>query len=287
MQNKNAFQQDLLSYRRNNFKTLGPYAFCIYMVLFWVDYNLVKTNIWTFFWLRLIFILPMITLSQLSGKMNKKTIDLAIMVSFISTSLGLSLISYHLGGIVSDYYFGLLIISFVQYAFTPLPLRKTIILDALNGIIFFSINLYQFDFPQEEIVKQVSNFLSFVLLKYIVVNRSNTLLSDSLKKAAIEEELRGKKILQKVFGELCHLFNNPLFISISVLKKTQKKIEDPEISHCLDKALLANQRMEIVLRKMLELQESQEIHPQELMNFSFDKESFNSSVMAEDSNKSV
>ena len=60
---KDDLDSALLKYRRDNFKTLGLYAFVIYMILFLVDYDLAKRDMWLFFTLRLTFILPLISLS--------------------------------------------------------------------------------------------------------------------------------------------------------------------------------------------------------------------------------
>ncbi len=253
---KDDLDSALLKYRRDNFKTLGLYAFVIYMILFLVDYDLAKRDMWLFFTLRLTFILPLISLSLFSGRLKGHQIDYAIMISFISVCTGVSLISYQLGGLTSDYYFGLIIVSFVQFAFTPLSLRQTIFLDIFNGVVFFIVNIYSFDFPYEVILKQLSNFLCFTVLKFIVVNRSYKLLKDALTKTALEEELKGQGKIRRVLGELCHLFNNPLFISMSILKNIKKQnTTDSDLQRSLNKALEANKRMEGVLKNMLEVQE--------------------------------
>jgi hypothetical protein len=189
-------------------------------------------------------------------KVDSKHFDIVTFFCFISLAFGISIISYLIGGIASDYYFGIIIISFVQFAFLPINFRLTLTLDILFFVIFFLINTVPFNYPSEEIIKQVSNFGSFSLLKFFVVRRSHSLIIDALRKVSLERELENQKHAQKILGELCHLFNNPLFISMSIIKKLSgQKDLDPDNQKKLAKAYESNNRMAKVLRRMLDITE--------------------------------
>ena len=261
--------KSLQEFKRENFKLLGPFAFLVYIGLSFVDSSLSDKGLTLFIGLRFLFILPTITLSTFSRRVPLKNIDLIIFISFLSAGLGVSIISYYLGGISSDYYFGLIIVSFVQYAFAPLDRGLTILLDVLLFTIFFSINVFPFEFPPNEIVKQVSNYLSFFILKIIVVLKSRELIIGALNKERLEQELESQRKIQSVLGELCHLFNNPLFISMSILKKIKKNrnLPDSEMNN-LNKVFESNERMEKVLKKMLDItsKDDAKVDPKDFLN---------------------
>lgn len=251
--------KDFLRYKRSNYKSLGFYAFIIYIALCATDANSFGGQIGLFFLLRFIFILPMLLFSQFSMNFNNNSLDAAVMFSFFWVSLGVSIISYTLGGLTSDYYFGMVIVSFVQYAFTPLSFKKALVLDIFCGGSFFIINTMPDEIPNELIIKQATNYLSFILLKYAVVNKSQRLIKDALKKVSLEEELKNKKNIQSIFGELCHLFNNPLFISLSLLNKIKRGTKDIQMRQNLEKIIESNKRMETVVKRMLELHDSEDV----------------------------
>lgn len=249
---KNDLQNSLQNFKKLNFKFLGPIAFLVFVLLSFVDNSLSSKGLFFFMALRFLFVLPTLFFSQITHRFSLEKIDWIIFISFLFAGTGVAVISYFLGGIQSDYYFGLIIVSFVQYAFAPLNRNLTIALDTLFFVIFFGLNTIPFDFPVNEITKQISNYLSFAILKFVIVIKSQGLVVDALKKVRLERELENQKNIQKVLGELCHLFNNPLFISMSLLKKLIKNnnLSEEERSK-LDKIYHSNERMNRVLRKML------------------------------------
>ena len=251
---KSDLQHSLQKFKQDNFKVLGPTAFFIYICLAFVDQGLSERGLAFFLVLRLIFVFPTLFLSLLVDKVSPKKVDIVIFLGFLFAGAGVSVISYFLGGIQSDYYFGLIIVSFVQYAFAPLDRYYSIVLDIAFLLMFFALNTIPFEYPSEEIIKQVSNFVSFLILKFMVVLRSRNVVIDAIKKVRLERELEGQKNIQKVLGELCHLFNNPLFISMSLLKKLKKGngLSESEKSS-LSKIYESNERMNKVLQKMLKI----------------------------------
>lgn len=247
-------ERSLNLFKQESFKILGPFAFFIYLAMSFADSSLSEKGLWFFIGIRALFVMPTLVLSLLIERIDLKYAEPAIFFGFLSPGLGIAFISYLLGGLTSDYYFGVLIVSFVQYAFTPLSRGMTFLLDIILFAAFFSLNILPFDIPIDEITKQISNYLSFVTLKLVMVRKSHNLISDALKTSQLEKELDTQRYLQKLMGELCHLFNNPLFISMNMLKKLRKGEhllkEDTEK---LDKIYESNQRMDKVLKKMLSL----------------------------------
>ncbi len=249
-------QEAFQLYRKENIKVLGLLAIVIYTLLAFVDSGLAKESIWVLITIRFLFALPTALFALFVDKINPKHFDAVTFFCFIFLALGISIISYLIGGIESDYYFGLIIISFVQFAFLPINLKLTLCLDLLFFAIFFLINTIPFNYPSEEIIKQASNFFSFSLLKFFVVRRSHSLIMDALRKVSLERELENQKHTQQILGELCHLFNNPLFISMSIIKKLSgKKDLDPESQKKLTKVYESNNRMAKVLKRMLDITE--------------------------------
>jgi hypothetical protein len=194
---------------------------------------------------------------------SSKQIAIISYLSFVFSGLGVAVISYFLGGIVSDYYFGVLIISFLQFTFVPLAKRWSILLDFIYIIFFFGLNTYNHDYDQALLVRQVSNYLSFALFKFIAVNRSRKHIYDSIENISLLKELNSRTNVQNIFGELCHLINNPLFISTNVTKKAMKNIpptpENVKTHKLLTKSLTAQYRIGTVIEKMLSLQSDKEV----------------------------
>lgn len=241
-------------YRRENFKKLGMVAFVIYTLLAFTDYSLLKKNLPLLLVLRIIFITPTALASIVIDRFPSKYTDLFIFSSFFIASLGVSMISYLLGGIGSDYYFGIIIICFVQYSFVPIRFKYLLVFDVLIYLMFFSLNTIPFDYEMNEILKQSSNYWSFSILKLFLASRSEGMLKDALVKTTLEQELEGKKKFQLVLGELLHLLNNPLFISMGLIQRlTKDEVISPENQAKLEKIQEANYRMEKVLKKIREV----------------------------------
>lgn len=251
-------QESFQEFKRENFILLGPIASLIFLSLSLVDHSIVQTDVsfWSFFLVRLGFIAPTLAISFIIKGIQRRSVDLAIFFSFLFPGIGISIISVLLGGIKSDYYFGLLIISFVQFSFVPIRPNLTLVLDILLFALFFSINCALAEYSQAELIKQVSNYLSFALLKFFIVRKSSSMMLSALKSIDYEKQLDNQKNLQGVLGELCHLFNNPLFISMSLIKKIKKeKRLEEDLQEKVDKIYDANERMSNVLQKMLNLTE--------------------------------
>lgn len=257
-------------YRRENFKKLGPVAFVIYTLLAFTDYSILQKNLGILLVLRVLFVTPTAFLSLMIDRLSPRNIDAILFASFISATIGVSVISYLLGGIKSDYYFGVVIISFLQYAFVPMRFKYQVIFDVIAFTVFFIPNIVPFETETSEIVKQTTNYLSFIILKVVLAIKSEGLLKDALNKTVLEKELENKRKFQLVLGELLHLLNNPLFISMGL---TQRIIKDneltPENDKKLEKIQEANFRMEKVLRRIREIQQERRA-PEDPQNFNFD-----------------
>ncbi len=256
---ENELFESFQDYKRENFLSLGKAATLIYILLSLVDYSLAKENLIYFILARCFFILPTAFFTFFKKGLDHKSIDSVIFVSFLSPGIGVALISVMLGGLSSDYYFGLLIISFAQFSFVPMGRKLTLLLDFIYFYFFFGLNILLADFNQDLLVKQISNYLSFSVLKFFVVQRSSSLILDALRNLQLRRQLHNQKEIQSLLGELCHLFNNPLFISMTLIRKLRKSrgIEN-EDQVKLDKIFEANERMSRVLQKMLAVTEKSE-----------------------------
>jgi hypothetical protein len=251
-------QQSFQEFKRENFVLLGPIASLIFILLSVVDTSTSSTSydFWYFFFVRFLFVLPTFVFSILIKKVESSSVDLAIFFSFLFPGIGISIVSLMLGGLSSDYYFGLLIISFVQFSFVPIRPKLTLSLDILLFVIFFGVNTYFSEYQSSELVKQVSNYLSFALLKFFIARKSSSLMLNALKSIDYKKQLDNQRNIQGVLGELCHLFNNPLFISMSLIKKIKGEEELKEkVLERVNKIYEANERMNKVLQKMLALTE--------------------------------
>jgi len=246
-----------------NFMAMAPVACILYFSLGFVDASLAQGNKAFFLGLRLLFGLP--TLVSFLWVKYKGFEHIAVLsfLSFVFSGTGVGVISYYLGGITSDYYFGLLIISFLQFTFLPLDTKWCILLDLYWITFFMVINTYDRPYEMELVIKQASNYLSFVIFKFIAASKSRKLIYDNFEKVSLEKELTFKNNVQKLFGELCHLINNPLFISKSVVKKVIRKTpdrdENKQTFELLEKSLGAQKRIQVVVTKMLELQSADDI----------------------------
>lgn len=256
------------SFRRENFFTMARIGTLIYLFLSYIDSFMVTDRTLLYlFMVRLIFIAPTIALYFLLRKGFIKGLDLPILTVFISAAIGVSYIAYLGGGLSSDYYFGLVIVSFVQFTFVPLSLGKAIFLDAVFLLVYFPANYLNFEYDQLVIIKQVSNYLTFSIMKFFAVTRSRNLIINGFKNIALEKELTHKERVQFLFGKLCHLLNNPLFISMNMVKKVDQTNLNEDDRDRLARSIRAQNRMTRVLRRMLELHHDQEVDLERYQDF--------------------
>ncbi len=238
---------------KENFLFVAPYIIFVYPLLSIVDAQLAKGNFLFFLFLRVIFLLPLITSYFIVKKHLKSwSIYFHVYAQFFFLGLGVCTTSYFLGGLSSDYYFGLIIISFLQYTFLPLKARNGLILDIFYMLAFFTINTYEIEFSEDLLLKQMTNFVSFVVFKYLASRRSQKLIYGSMHRYSLDKELNDNEEAAQLFGELCHLISNPLFISQSLVKKASLITKESEIENMLSKSITAHERISQVVKKMLE-----------------------------------
>lgn len=245
-------------YKLENIHKLFAIAFFLYILIAFIDYSLAKKDFLLFFFNRLAFVLPYTVLYFANHKLNPNKVDLYGLIIFTGLAGGASTASYMLGGLKSDYYFGVVVISFAQFITMPLRPSKTIVMELIFIFIYFPLNYFAFDYPPELLSKQVSNYLSFALIKIAVSGRFRYQIIESFKSMELNRKLEKKETVQIVLGELCHLLNNPLFISTSLIKRLKKK-EDLKDDKDLNKAIEANDRMKEILHEMLKVQAQEEL----------------------------
>ncbi len=256
------------NFRRENFFTMSKIGVLVYLFLSYIDSFMVTDHSLLYlFMVRFVFILPTIFLYYFLKKGLVKSLDFCILTVFISAAIGVSYIAYLGGGLSSDYYFGLVIVSFVQFTFVPLSLRKAIFLDAIFLLVYFPVNYLSFDYEQLVLIKQSSNYVTFSIMKFFAVTRSRNLIINGFKNIALQKELTHKERVQYLFGKLCHLLNNPLFISINMVKRVDQTPLKEADRDRLDRSMRAQDRMGRVLRRMLELHQDREVDLEKYQEF--------------------
>lgn len=263
--------------KSQNLTKMALPAIAIFLINSLADYSLVKRDYLLFLGIRAIFITPYVLYLLFHKKINEKFIDSFVFLIFFGAAAGISVVSYFLGGLSTDYYFGVIVISFAQLAFVPLSLALSVALDLSMSFMFFVLNYLPFKHPDELLIKQIFNYASFSILKFIIVNRSKNLILTALSNIELKRELGEKTHVQKLLGELCHLFNNPLFISMTIIKKLKRsefKVDKEEVQRSLEKAYEANKRMADVASKMLELYKRKDDDFQRQKDFLYETNEF-------------
>ena len=252
---KNIYERYFDDLLKENFFLVVPYIIVVFPLLGLIDAEVAKTTPYFYIFLRFLFVIPIIiSYILLKKNMDKIPIICHIYSQFLLLGVGVCVVSYYLGGITSDYYFGLIIISFLQFTFMPLKANKGLFLDILYFIFFFVLNFIPFDHDTSLLFKQMTNYISFIFFKYISSRRSQDLIYGSMHRYSMDKDLNDNEEAAQVFGELCHLISNPLFISQTVVKNAIKmsKNLDPDIEAMLNKSLWAQDRISDVVKKMLE-----------------------------------
>lgn len=254
MVNEKEIQDGFEAYRRENYFVMSRVGILLYLFLSYIDSFMVLDYSYLYLLgVRCIFITPAIVFYILLKKEIVQNLDLCILSVFTSAAIGVSYIAYLGGGLASDYYFGLVIISFVQFTFIPMGLKKAVSLDLIFLLIYFPLNYFAFDLPELLLIKQLSNYLTFSIMKFFAVTRSRQLIINGFKNFSLEKELIHRERVQFLFGKLCHLLNNPLFIAVNMVRKIDASSLKSDDSERLQKTQAAQERMTKVLRRMQEL----------------------------------
>lgn len=123
----------------------------------------------------------------------------------------------------------------------------------LSNLTFFIVNTYSHPFDTSLLIKQVSNLLSFLVLKFLAINRFNRLFVSNIKLVEIQRSMEAKQRIQKLMGELCHLLNNPMFITMNFTKKILKTRNIDDAHEFALKSLSSIERMKSVSNEMLKI----------------------------------
>ena len=258
------FGTALEEYKKESFIKIGPSAIIVYWLLCFIDSHLANTHLLDFFLYRFLFSLPMIICIILVKLDKKVSLNILAIISMGFIFTGVSVISYQVSGIQSDYYFGIIIVSFLQFIFFPITIIQTILLDLYAMILYFGINSKHQHFELTLFYKQLSNFLSFVILKLIAVKTFNKMLHNNVRYVEIQKELKHKEKVQKLMGDLCHLLNNPMFVTQNYNERIIDSNSMEEIKEFADKSNLGINRMKKVTDEMLSIYQGhkEEIAPE-------------------------
>ncbi|MCP4912983.1 MAG: hypothetical protein GY909_07680 [Oligoflexia bacterium] len=215
---------ELDNYNKENFIQLAPIAYGVLIILGILD-PFFSFNKLTYepLLIRMIVGLPTLIFGILLKKGREFNVDFAIAFSFLSVTIGFSYVSRLMGGLVTSYYFGLIVISFIMFTFTPLSLKKTFVVDAMMIIIYFAFNTVGMEYNQALFIQQLVNLLSFTVFKFVANNKSQKALESHLSRTQLEKRVEEDKKLKYIFGELFHLINNPLFIAMASLKRIKSQ----------------------------------------------------------------
>ncbi len=240
-----------------NYLQIAPYVLIVYPLLGFIDFQIAHKDLFLFLFLRTAFLLPLL-ISYFGIKLGKFKFPILIHIygQFVFLGIGVCVISYFLGGLQSDYYFGLIIISFLQFTLLPVKARHGLYIDILYFVLFFSINFLPFDYEYDILIKQMTNFISFAIFKFLSSSRSQNLIFGSMHRYSKDKELMDNEEAAQLFGELCHLISNPLFISKALVKKASAITQKSDIESMLNKSLVAQERISEVVKKMLDFNRS-------------------------------
>lgn len=248
----------LEKYKIESIHKTVPYAFLVYVGLSFVDSSLSDGSLFKFMALRTLFGLPILLVYFYLRKRNQAKVNMLVFVSLFSIQIGVSLVSRELGGISTDYYFGIIVVSFLQFIFFPFLLIQTMIWDIVSAIFYYVINTQGIGFDPILFEKQISNLLSFLLLKFLAINRFNQLFLNNYRLIEEEKKFESRAKMQKIIGELCHHLNNPMFISMSFTKKIFKSQDLDHAKRLAEKSYEAQERMNKVTKEMLKIYDGKE-----------------------------
>ena len=242
-------------YKRETIITITPYALMVYWSLSFIDSHLAQESLLKYFSYRFAFSIPMLFSFLLIKYKKKGSETLLAMVSMAFIHMGVTTISYQIGGIQTDYYFGIVIVSFLQFIFFPFTIVQTILLDIYATAFYFGLNSLHPDFEFTLFYKQFTNYLSFALLKIVAVKTFNKMLLNNAQYFEIQNELKNKKKTQKLMGDLCHLLNNPLHVTLNYNEMISKSSDLEKIKEYAIKSNRGIDNMKKVTHEMLEIYE--------------------------------
>lgn len=168
------------------------------------------------------------------------------------SSSKMSVASYFITGINTNYYNGLLLLSFIQFTIMPTQIKFLTYTDILLILIYFPLNYFPFDIDFAVLLQQVASFSTYAVVKYIAAKRGYGLIFESFSDYSNEREVDQHRNMSELFMELCYLISNPLFISQSYLSKALKSRNQMEKDEYIEKSLNYHFRMNNIVKRMQE-----------------------------------
>lgn len=250
----NLFDKHFDDLMRDNFIKLIPIGVFINILISWVDYLIAERNFLLYFSLRAIFSLPAVICFIAIKKGIFKDVRLHLHISIFFFGLGISITSYFLGGLESDYYFALIILSFLQFTFFPSNGKAAFLSDVILIGIFMSVNTIPFDYNKKLLITQLTNICVFTIFKSIALYKAENIIYRNFQGRVIESHLLSNEEVRRTFSELCHLVSNPIMISIALTKKSISKTDNTELEALLDRSLGPQLRIQTMVKKVLDLE---------------------------------
>ncbi len=244
------YQQHQEETTRRNYLFYIKIGMMVYPLWSLMDSMLSEKSLLFFFSLRMAFIIPMLVLYLSLVKNRAKDMNRQFLYMLILSGLGQSIVSYFLGGLPSDYYNGLILMSFIQFTVMPGNSRYVAYLDIAYFLLYFPLNYFPFEVSNILAIKQTILYINYAVFKYICARRAYKLIYGSLNQYSLTKELENNKEVSNLFGELCHLISNPLFIAMATLKRNQKVSNPEEKAQLVNRSIDSLERIENVVKKM-------------------------------------
>lgn len=243
-------QQERIAH--DNFLIFVKLAIIIYP--FWVFIDQLSGNeTFTFYLgLRLIILVPWIIIYFLVQQRIVKNLAFQTFLTLMIAGIGVSISSYFIEGLRTDYYNALILLSFLQFILMPTRLNYVTSIDIFYVLVYFPLNYFPFNIEKTLLIKQLVIYVNFAAIKYIFAKRSYGLIFESFHHYTHDKQLDQDKEISGLFGELCHLISNPLFISHASLKRALREDLPHRKDDYIEKSLQSHARMNEVVKKMQE-----------------------------------
>ena len=260
---KELYNQHLNDLSRVNYLFYVKIGIVIYPMWSLIDY-ITGNGSWSYYLLlRLLFTLPIFLIYF--GVRNRRltNIDLWVFLTFVVAGAGASVASFYVGGINSGYINGLLFLSFVQFTVIPIHIRYILLIDIAYILLYFPLNFIPFNETYNVLIKEMAIYINFALFKFLCAKKAQSLIYGTMEQYGRTKDLKNNKEVASLFGELCHLISNPLFIARENIKKIKKTTKDENIYGEINSAFQSMERITAVVKKMQKLHRSENLRYKE------------------------
>ena len=237
-------------FARRNFLFLAKACSIFYIFWAFFDNHFGTLGLPIFLGLRILTIIPILISIYLVKHRAIKNIDRCVYILFVIVSCGSAISSYLSGMFFTDLAYGLMLLSFFQYITLPKKKHYIIATDLTVLLTYFPFCYIFMKGENDILIKQFAMYFSFSFLKFLSTYKLHCLIYGTYSKATIARETQKNREVSHLFGELCHLISNPLFISQSSLKLAQRTSESEKKDKYIDSSLATLGRISDVVKKM-------------------------------------